>query len=221
MIDGIIFDIETGPLPVEQLTHRMPEFDAPGNIKDPEKIKAAIEQKELAWVEKAALDAMTGQILAIGMSENNGEVSVILDQHQTDEKHMLIAFWNTVTERRNARFIGFNIFGFDLPFLFRRSLVYGIQPSAILRGPRYWDTRFVDLMDVYSCGNRDQRISLDNLCKMLGIEGKAESGADFHKWFREDPSKARAYLMHDLEITAQIAERLLPWIETLKKKDIA
>lgn len=212
MINGIVFDIETGPLPIEQLAHRMPDFEAPKNTKDPEKIKAAIAKKEDAWIEKAALDAQSGQTLAIGILDHDGQYQVI-DRHEFEESEMLGTFWDIVTEFHNTRFIGFNIFNFDLPFLFRRSLVHGIQPSAVLRGARYWDRRFIDLMDVYTCGNRDQRISLNNLCKMLDIEGKGDSGKDFHKWFRDDPAKARQYLKNDLDITAAAAQRLLPWID--------
>ena len=51
----IIFDIETGPAPLEQLTAIMPEFEASGTLKDPVKIEADIAKKRAAWLDKAAL----------------------------------------------------------------------------------------------------------------------------------------------------------------------
>jgi 3'-5' exonuclease len=220
MIDGIIFDIETGPLTPEQLEHRMPEFTAPANWKDEEKINRNIKEQQEKWTDKAALDAQTGEVLAIGLMFQ-GKATILDQKNNGGEKEVIKAFWDVVTKSTNRRFIGFNILNFDLPFLFRRSLVYGLTPSCIVRGNRYWDHRFVDLLDVYTCGNREQRISLDKLCTMLGLEGKTGSGADFHKWFKQEPAKARAYLCNDLEITAKVAERLLPWIETLKQGAIA
>ena len=60
-----VFDIETGPLPIEHLEDMMPEFTAPSNWKDEAKIEAKIKEQQTKWFEKAALDARTGQVLAI------------------------------------------------------------------------------------------------------------------------------------------------------------
>lgn len=216
MIQGIIFDIETGPLPIEQLIEQRPEFEAPSNYGNHVKIEAYIKKQEEKWLEKAALNAATGQILAIGILGVDGDDQnlSIIDQHEYSERDLLIHFWDMVTTSQITKWIGFNIFGFDLPFLFRRSLVHGVTPSFPIRNNRYWDHRFIDLMDVYTCGNRDQRISLDNLAKMVGLEGKSGSGADFEKWFYSDPNRARAYLTKDLELTADIASKMIAWIQS-------
>lgn len=219
MVDGIVFDIETGPLPMDQLIARMPEFEAPDNYKNQDKIDAYIQEKESKWIEKAACDALTGEVLAIGFLDEDGYT--VIDQRDRDESQILMDTWNVFTTHYTRRFIGFDIFRFDLPFLFRRSMIYGIQPPTVIRNQRYWDHRFIDLHEVYKCGNREQSIGLSELHRLLGGEGKPESGADFHKWFRDEPAKAIAYLKHDLDITAQVAERLLPWIETPKAKEVA
>jgi hypothetical protein len=71
----IFFDIETGPLLESELLALLPPFDPAevktGNIKDPEKIAAKIAEAELNhkrdFVEKAALDPLTGRVVAIGL----------------------------------------------------------------------------------------------------------------------------------------------------------
>lgn len=71
----IFFDIETGPLPENELAALMPPFDPSevktGNIKDPEKIAAKIAEAEVNhkrdFIEKAALDPLTGRVVAIGL----------------------------------------------------------------------------------------------------------------------------------------------------------
>lgn len=71
----LIFDIETGPLPESELAALLPPFDPAevkvGNIKDPEKIAAKVAEAEANhrrdFFEKAALDPLTGRVVAIGM----------------------------------------------------------------------------------------------------------------------------------------------------------
>ena len=210
-IDGIVFDIETGPMPEEILKRQMPRFSAPGNWKDEDKIAAKIEEQERKWFDKAALSAQTGQVLAIGLA--NGNKVDIWDVNQYSEREIIGAFWDAISEAGpTKRWIGFNIKGFDLPFLIRRSFFYGITPSASPRLGRFWDERFIDLMEFWQCGNREQTISLSALSVFLGGEPKAESGADFHHWIKEDPARAQTYLIKDLAITAEAARRMLPYI---------
>jgi hypothetical protein len=210
-IDGIIFDIETGPMPSEILRSRIPAFKAPANWKDSDKIEANIQEQERKWFDRAALDAQTGQVLAIGVA-NGGKVG-IWDANDYTEEEILGEFWDAISEAGpTKRWIGFNIKGFDLPFLIRRSFFYGIVPSVQLRHGRFWDDRFIDLMELWQCGNREQSISLSSLSVYLGGKAKQESGADFHHWIKKDPAKAQTYLINDLAITAEAARRMLPYI---------
>lgn len=118
----IVFDIETGPLPWHILEKIVPPFDeeqavphpgefdqnnvAIGNLKDPVKIDAKIEEarfghslkvKSLAKaradarnkyvagvMEKAALSAMTGQVKAIGIKDVDSSVSQIVAVDSVD-----------------------------------------------------------------------------------------------------------------------------------------
>ena len=210
-IDGIVFDIETGPMPEEILTRQMPRFSAPANWKDEDKIAAKIKEQEENYIKKAAMSAQTGQVLAIGLA--NGKKVDVWDVNQYSEREIIGAFWDAISEAGPAkRWIGFNIKGFDLPFLIRRSFFYGITPSATPRLGRFWDERFIDLLEQWQCGNREQTISLSALSVFLGGEPKAESGADFHHWIKEDPARAQTYLIKDLAITAEAAARMLPFI---------
>ena len=210
-IDGIVFDIETGPMPEDILTRQMPRFSAPGNWKDEDKIAAKIKEQEENYIKKAALSAQTGQVLAIGLA--NGTKVDIWDVNQYSEREIIGAFWDAISEAGpTKRWIGFNIKGFDLPFLIRRSFFYGITPSATPRLGRFWDERFIDLMELWQCGNREQTISLSALSVFFGGEPKAESGTDFHCWIKEDPARAQTYLIKDLAITAEAAARMLPFI---------
>ena len=71
----IYFDIETGPLPESELLAMLPPFDASevrvGNLKDEAKIAAKIAEAEVNhrrdFIDRAALDATTGRVIAIGL----------------------------------------------------------------------------------------------------------------------------------------------------------
>jgi len=205
-----------------------------GNIKDPVKIEQkitaardnyAVEQKELIeqaakaetdyvakFAERAALDACRGQLLAIGYLSDKQRID------DRDEQTMLCQFWHTFNGAAGEarKMIGFNIFGFDLPFIIRRSWVYGLHvPAGVINKNRYWHDSFVDLAEVYRLGCHGEFKSLGEMSVAMGIGEKLDgvSGADFHKLWAEDRPKAMEYLGRDLELTKKLAERILPHVE--------
>ena len=96
----ILFDIETGPLPESELAGLLPPFDPAevktGNIKDPEKIAAKIAEAESNhkrdFIEKAALDPLSGRVIAIGLLNHNTRQFVV--SGHDDEARTLAEFWS-------------------------------------------------------------------------------------------------------------------------------
>ncbi|HWV98530.1 MAG TPA: ribonuclease H-like domain-containing protein [Candidatus Acidoferrum sp.] len=212
----IVFDIETGPLPEPELAALMPTFDAAevktGNLKDPEKIAAKIAEAEAShrreFVERGALDPLTGRVIAVGLLyEDSGEFVVI---GHDDEASTLREFWRACQGEmgRINQMVGFNTWSFDLPFLIRRSFKYRVAvPFGIRRG-RYWGDEMVDLREVWQLGDRQARGSLDSIAKHLGIGAKNGDGGAFAELWRTDRAQAVAYLRNDLDLTAKVAEAL-------------
>jgi predicted PolB exonuclease-like 3'-5' exonuclease len=215
-----LFDIETGPLPPEKIEHLCPEFKAPANYKDPEKIAASIEEQKNAWMERGALSALTGQVLAIGI-RSNGETRIL---HEGGEYQVLKDFWRLVEDCSNqfVTMVGYNINRFDIPFLIRRSWALHVSvPKHLLFGGRgYMTALFLDLAQEWQCGDRQEWLKLDTLCKFLGLEGKNGSGKDFAKLWETDRLKAIEYLQNDMIITARVMERLLDCSEIHEKEQI-
>jgi len=211
----IVFDIETGPLPTAELEDRIPKFEAPANYKDEQKIAAYITQKRLDWIERAALDATTGKILAIGILDCREAGVEKITTLAGDEADIISAFSSIVMACGGSGWplIGWNIFGFDLPFILRRSWILRVALPQWIRSGRYWDRCFVDAMDVWACGNREQAVSLDLAAATLGVGRKSGSGAHFASlWNGSDEERAHAleYLENDLRLTKAVAERILP-----------
>jgi len=219
----IIFDVETGPLPDEQLRPLIPAFDASevkcGNLKDPEKIAAKIaearELHEQEFIGRAALSAITGRVLAVGyQSIENGRV--VIDDGKGEERTLLANFWQRYEKSRaeRRRMVGHNCLLFDVPFLMRRSWTLDVTvPATVLDKGRWLDTSvFGDTMSLWAAGGRDF-VKLDLLARAFGVGAKTEGvdGGDFSRLWNgtpEERAKAVEYLQNDLAITAKVAVKM-------------
>lgn len=216
---NLTFDIETGPAPEAELKAFEPEFEPPKNLKDPEKIAAAIAEKRAAWYADAALSPITGRVLAIGyQSESSGRWCEYVGLGTLDERTLIARFFEKVRDLNmgaNGRLVGFNIHDFDLPFLCRRALALGLRmPAGFMPtgGSRfYWPPWIVDLRAIWSFGQHQPAGSLGVVCRFLGLGEKSGKGADFARPFNgsdEERRTALAYLDNDVRLTALLASRL-------------
>jgi 3'-5' exonuclease len=222
----IVFDIETGGLPEDQLRALLPPFDPSevklGNLKDEAKIAAKLAEAEANhwqdFVGRAALSALTGRVLAIGYRSEKACVISHVDAVDGAEMMLVDQFWAQYRRCKSGRrnMVGHNIAGFDVPFLIRRSWLLGVDiPDGIFDANwRYLDRTFVDTMQRWQAGNyRDTFVGLDRLGKALGIGGKTEGvdGAVFSRLYygsQDERAKALEYLIRDVELTWAVALKL-------------
>jgi len=185
--------------------------------------KEGAEQHFADFKSKAALDATTGRVVAIGyQAADSGKVAI--SDGKGDEATILAEFWGKYQKCRQQagsprKMVGSNIFGFDLPFLIRRSWMNGVDvPASVVVNRRYFDQLFVDLREVWLLGQRwgDCGSSLDTMARALGVGEKRDGvngvkGTDFARLWNgtaEERALAVAYLKNDLELTAGVAKRL-------------
>lgn len=207
---SIFFDIETGPLPEAELLATMPPFDPAdvkcGNLKDPQKIADKIAAAEANhkqdYIERAALNPMTGHVLAVGVVRE-GQFEIL---GHDDEAQLLTQWWALIGPSYGRQLVGFNICGFDLPFLIRRSwrLRVPVPPGLRARG-RWWADDIVDLRDLWQLGDREVHGNLGAIATWFGVGGKNGDGAEFARLWREDRARAEAYLRNDLDMTVKVA----------------
>ncbi len=212
----IVFDIETGPLPEAELAALLPPFDSAevktGNIKDPakisEKLREAEESHRRDFFDKAALDSLTGRVVAIGLMYPDSNEFIVIGHD--DEPAMLREFWAATRGEmgRVHQLVGFNVGQFDLPYLMRRSWKHRVPVPFGFRRGRYWSDQVIDLREAWQLGDRQARGSLDAIAKHLGVGAKNGNGADFAKLWQSDRAKAEEYLRNDLHLTAKVAEVL-------------
>ena len=135
-----------------------------------------------------------------------------------NERAMLQAFHDHITEITSRHgeqiikpnFIGHYITKFDLPFVWKRSVINNVKTC---QGVKWVDARHgvncYDTMAAWSgYGNS---ISADNLSKLLGIKGKTEGmdGSLVYDTWQEDPKKVIDYCHDDVAMVKAIHERLI------------
>lgn len=203
---AIVWDIETGPLPDSYLSMIAPEFEAAGNLKDPDKIAADIASKKAKWIERAALSPTTGKVICIGMRDIDGSVEII--DGNGSEADMLTEWGRIVSEYKNETFVGFNVKSFDIPFLIKRCWKLGVKPFLRPGTNLNRLDNWIDLRDTWQMGDRQAEGSLDAIGRFLGLGEKNGHGKDFAQLWETDRPAAFAYVQRDIELTYQIAQTM-------------
>jgi len=177
----VTLDIETIP-PMD----REPNPDdvkAPGNYKDPEKIKAFQEENAIAAYRKLSLNPLDAQVCVIGCAWQDEPVVTFAG---LDEKAIFTQFeeWlqsKTTTQHQgnlkqinNFSVCGHNIANFDLPILFLRGAKYGLYGVMDLANKKPFDEKIMDTMRMAFPTLRNEYVSMDVLCSFFGLEGKGE-----------------------------------------------
>jgi hypothetical protein len=217
-----------------------PTSVAVGNLKDQTKITEKIEKAKTAHLaaitdyqhtvaeaarnhfaefkSRAALSPLTGRVLAIGYRAIDKAQVAIDHGEQGDEGEagLLARFWNKYDKCRKQqggprKMVGWNVFGFDLPFLIRRSWLHGVAvPSSVMDPNWKWFDQnvFADLMLRFAVGEWKGNVKLDVAAKFLGCGSKNGDGAMFGELWVSDRAKAIEYLTNDLNLTAGVAQRM-------------
>ncbi|MDD4971875.1 MAG: ribonuclease H-like domain-containing protein [Paludibacter sp.] len=210
----ITFDIETIPT-------QSPEFiaDIASGIKPPATMKKA--ETIAQWVEnekqqavddavlKTSFDGAYGQICCIGWAIDDSDVFYSIGSESEIINEFFDSLYLNNPRNLDPIFVGHNVSAFDLRFLFQRAIILGIKPPSFIPfNAKSWDSQIFDTMTYFAgFGNR---ISLDKLCKVLGIEGKTGmDGSDVWPEYQAgNIDKIAEYCRHDVEITRAVYKRL-------------
>jgi hypothetical protein len=203
----IVFDIETIPQDEARLLALAPEFAAPANLKDPEKIAAAIARKRADYLADAALNWKTAEIVLIGA----GDDTQIRSFTAATEKELVGDFLTLVGDALadGVAVGGHNVKGFDLPMLVNRARVYGLRiPTTVLcfwKGRPTWHEAVFDTLELLSFGRSFDGNGVDEVARVFGLPSKLGRGSDFPLLWRADREAALAYNRRDVEVEIEIA----------------
>lgn len=232
----IVLDLETIPTQRDDVIvqiakdaqKEISQLKAPSNYKDETKVAAYIDEKsneilnglDETW-RKTSFDGGYGHICVIGFTIDDSNPIALYkegDDHVANEISIIKSFYEILRDAYNpsARVptvIGHNLIGFDLKFLFQRSVVLGIKPPAFIKfDAKPWDDCAFDTMTKWAgFGNR---VSLNKLANILEVGEKGVDGEDFDGsmvWDAVksgDIAKVAEYCKQDVSLTRRIYQRL-------------
>lgn len=188
----MIFDIETV---ASELAGDFAEVKAPAHYKDPVKINEYITDHVADLIKKAALDPDLGKVRAIGYYTDNFHVLM------GDEKQIITKFWDVFAD--SSYQIGYNILGFDIPFLQRRSMELGIK-APMIRLSKYQIGPIYDLMQILYPSNPK---GLKWVAKRYGIKNPLPELTGDRVSEMNDSTLA-AYVTNDVRMTKELHEMM-------------
>lgn len=204
----LVLDIETIPC-ADDVRSILPEPEPPGSVRDDElrleewrieSLPGLIEDQYRA----TALNASYGRVFCIGLMpfarESEAETLTALFGH--DEKALLQTFWQKVQEWGSPYLITHNGLQFDLPFLWKRSVVNAVRPTMELKLHRYRTDYVFDTMAVWTNWDARGRMKLSELAGIFGVGEKGGSGADVYDlWKGQRYRDITGYCLHDVYLT--------------------
>lgn len=160
---------------------------------------------------KTALNGAQGEIFSIAWAVQDGPVKVLYRTLESSDCRLLQDFYINLFDDLNGRppyFIGQNVGDFDLRFIFRRSVILRIPPPFQIPHAGRHGSDYYDLQQAW--GGFKARISLDSMCKALGIEGKPDDIDGSKVWDYVEAGeyeKVCAYNVYDVEQTRKVYNR--------------
>ena len=204
------------------LSDKDAKFTSAGDMKIIwEKEMSATKSADVAqekW-EKTSFDPTVASIACICICyvEDNTIYNQVFDIEKQTEAEMLAMFHNKINEIcsrngaqiRKPNFIGHYITKFDLPFIWKRSVINNVKTCESVKwvDARHGVNCFDTLTAWSGYGNS---ISMDRLAEILNLQRKTDGmdGSKVYDTWQTDPQKVIDYCLDDVEMVKQIHERL-------------
>ena len=179
---------------------------------------------EIAFGE-TALQGSLGKLLCIGLAvDSNGKAEkpcVCGQDKETkilhlDEAKTLAQFWNHLDRIKfdadDDLIIGHNVLGFDLPFLYHRSMICGVKPSRDLLNGKPWEIAVYDTMDKWRMGKFREFVGLEELALAFGLQcpkkGSVNGENLLESFLAEKHEEIREYCLRDVLCTRELYYRM-------------
>lgn len=213
MPDYLYLDTETLPTQDQRVIDRIAAgIKPPSNYTKPETIaKWEADTKPDAVrdaVAKTSFDGGRGHICCISWAVNGAVPDAFIIEDISQEREMLVRTFAAIEEQRTETgipiVVGHHI-AFDLMMLMQRCIVLGVKyPVWLPKDPKPWGADVNDTMLMWA--GAKGMISMDELCSILGIEGKGDiSGADVADiWKRGNFEAIANYCAGDIDRTRKM-----------------
>ena len=155
--------------------------------------------------ESTSFEGTFGRICCIGVIKEDYKGILHKEVLSGDEKEILTKFWQIAKDVQ--RFVGHNIWGFDLPFIYKRSIINGVRPRTDISFARYRNTPIYDTMLEWELWNMQKAQKLDTLAKVFGFPTSKDEmdGSEVWQYFQDGKiEEICKYCMKDVELTRKV-----------------
>lgn len=152
---------------------------------------------------ETSLEGTFGRICCIGYMKEEGTLTK--EAISGTEKEILIRFWEIA--KNVTQFVGHNIMEFDLPFIYKRSIIHGIKPSQNISFVRYRSFPIFDTQKEWDKWGYGKAQKLDTLAKVLGFPTSKDEMDGSQVWDFYQQGKLDeicTYCMKDVELTRKV-----------------
>lgn len=216
----VALDIETIGNPDAAALMPEPEVKA-GNIKDPAKITEKLAAAKAEQLTKAALDPLTARIICYAAAgEVGGEEKNVVEIVATptdDAERALVQSVMEMLGTKEIRIVTWNGIGFDLPMIYKRAMILGVDPGSFGAPPltawtkRYSTDRHYDLMQIWGGWSSMGFAKLDTVAGLVLRERKT-AGVDVTTFgalleTKEGRDKIAEYCLQDTRLTWRLWKR--------------
>ena len=195
----LFFDLETIP--------------APENLREVaiEAGRKKVRNREIADDDEALYRASSisgdfGRIFCIGYAIDDQPTEIIKGQEQEILKN-----WWEVAKSAHV-FIGHNIIDFDIPFLYKRSIIQKIKPSQFLPVKKFSTENIFDTAKEWSRWDNYSQTSLHHLAIGLQLPSSKDQmdGSQVYDYYlKKRFEDIYTYCKKDVELTRKIYKRML------------
>lgn len=220
MPNFLYLDIETipasDPATIAQIAA---DVKPPAAMKKAETIKAWEENDKPAAVTEAvaktSFNGAYGQVCCVGWAWDGDKPTAHVMDDDIDEATMLRNVIEDIEAHRPGGYhqpvvVGHYVADFDLRFLWQRAFVLGVRmPAWWPKDPKPWSKEVHDTMQMWAGAKGS--ISLDNLCRALGVRGKGNmDGSMVADMFeRGEYDDIADYCIGDVERVRSVHQKML------------
>ena len=195
----LFFDLETIPA-ADELRDAAIESER-GKFRNKE-----ISEDDEALFRMSALSGNFGRIFCIGYAQDDEATQII----KGDEDKILDQWWKIARDAR--KFIGHNIINFDIPFLYKRSIVHKCSPSQMLPIKNFETENIYDTDKQWNRWVYGSSIKLHHLAITLGLPSSKDGGIDgsqvYDFYLAGKHEEIYKYCMRDVELTRKVYKRM-------------
>lgn len=173
-----------------------------------------------AWLNNSSLYSEYGKIVCLSMGYFKNDGSLIINSITSPEEELIKEAQKVFNQIDNLgmTLCGYNIKGFDIPWLFKKMTQYEIDVPMCLNtfGKKPWEINVLDLMEVWKSSGFEFS-NMDEVAYVLGIPSpkKGEvNGSQLHSFYWENinnPEKLKEiaiYCEKDIVTTVEISNKL-------------